>query len=502
MSAGGGNVTVNLGTAERVAAVLSTVNPRLLIGGSWLDAQSGRTFDTVDPATGRPLLAVAEADAADVDLAVAAARKAVESGPWATMSPADRGRVVWKIGDLIEQHADDLALLDTLDAGKPLAPTRAVDVAAAADLFHYMAGWATKLDGRQIPMSSRGEWHAYTIREPVGVVGQIIPWNFPLLMAAWKLAPALTCGNTIVLKPAEQTPLSALRLGALMAEAGLPAGVVNILPGFGETAGAAIAVHPGVDKCAFTGSTEVGRLIVQAAAGNLKKVSLELGGKSPNIILSDADLPSAIAGSARAIFFNMGECCNAGSRLYAQRGVYDAVVDGICAAARTIRLGPGVDPASEMGPLISQEQMERVLGYIDAGICDGARARVGGGRAFEEGYFVQPTVLVDTHEQMSVVREEIFGPVLVAQPFDDIDELTRVANDTPFGLAAGVWTSNLSAAHKLAKRLKAGNVYVNGYGAYDSAMPFGGFKQSGWGREMGPEVLDLYTEVKAVSIKL
>jgi phenylacetaldehyde dehydrogenase len=484
----------------QVAQALAKVTPRLLIDGKWVDARSGRTFETLDPATGQRLSAVAEADSADVGLAVAAARKAFD-GPWSALSPSRRGQIVWRIGELIEEHADEFALLETLDAGKPLVQAKFVDVAQAADLFRYMAGWATKLDGRQIPMSS-GKYHAYTIREPVGVVGQVIPWNYPLLMAAWKLAPALACGNTVVLKPAEQTPLSALRLGELILEAGAPAGVVNVLPGFGETAGAAIAAHPGVDKIAFTGSTEVGRLILHAAAGNLKKVSLELGGKSPNIVLPDADVPAAVAGSAGAIFFNVGESCNAGSLLYAHRDVYDRVVEGVVAAARAIKVGPGLDPTSEMGPLISQAQLERVLGYVRAGKADGARVVTGGERLGDTGYFVEPTVLVDADERMSVVREEIFGPVLVAQPFDDLDEVARVANDTPFGLAAGVWTSNLSAAHRLAKKLRAGNIYVNGYGAGDAAMPFGGFKQSGWGREMGPEVLELYTDVKAVSVKL
>jgi phenylacetaldehyde dehydrogenase len=491
---------VPVDAAPRVTETLAKVNPRLLVDGKWVDAQSGRTFETVDPATGQRLLAVAEADKADVDLAVAAARKAFE-GPWSALSPNQRGKIVWRVGELIEAHADELALLDTLDAGKPLAPTKFTDVAQAADLFRYMAGWATKLDGRQIPMSS-GDYHAYTIREAVGVVGQVIPWNYPLLMAAWKLAPALACGNTVVLKPAEQTPLSALRLGELILDAGAPPGVVNVLPGFGETAGAAIAAHPGVDKIAFTGSNEVGCLILQAAAGNLKKVSLELGGKSPNIVLPDADIPAAIAGSARAVFFNVGQSCNAGSRLYAHRDVYDQVIEGVTAVANAIKVGPGLDPTSEMGPLISQIQLERVLGYVRAGKADGARAAAGGERIGDKGYFVEPTVLVDADERMSVVREEIFGPVLVAQSFDDLDEVAQVANDTRFGLAAGVWTSNLSAAHRLAKKLRAGNIYINGYATADAAMPFGGFKQSGWGREMGPEVLELYTEVKAVSVKL
>jgi len=378
---------------------------------------------------------------------------------------------------------------------------RAADVTLAADLFHYMAGWATKIEGNTInisvPYMPGANFHSYTLREPLGVVGQIIPWNFPLLMAAWKLGPALACGCTVVLKPAEQTPLSALRLGELMQEAGLPAGVVNIVTGFGD-AGAALASHDDVDKVAFTGSTEVGRLIVKAAAGNLKKVSLELGGKSPNVVYADADLEGAIAGAANGIFFNHGQCCNAGSRLYVQKQIFDEVVSGVADAAKSIKIAPGTDPDAQMGPLISDEQFGKVLGYIDSGREDGAKAVTGGERSGDRGYFVQPTVLTDTNPDMSVVREEIFGPVVCAIPFDSPDEIVPVANETNYGLAAGVFTRDISKAHRTAKRLRAGTVWINTYHVFDAAMPFGGYKESGWGREMGSQVLNNYLETKSV----
>jgi len=475
----------------------------MLIDGKWVDAVSGKTFATYNPATGEVLARVAEGERADIDLAVAAARKAFEAGPWPEMSPAERGRLLWKLSDLVEQHKEELAELETLDNGKPLFFSRIADVPATADMFRYFAGWATKVEGNTIPISMPGaKYFAYTLREPVGVVGQIIPWNFPLIMASWKLAPALAVGCAVVLKPAEQTPLTALRLGELILEAGFPAGVVNIVPGFGETAGAALAAHPGVDKIAFTGSTEVGKLIVAASTGNLKKVSLELGGKSPNVIFSDADVTAAIPGSASAIFFNQGQCCTAGSRLFAHKSIFDKVVDGVAQETKNFRIGPGIDPSTTLGPLISQEQLDRVCGYFESGAKEGARTVVGGRKVGDQGYFVEPTVLVDVKPQMKVVREEIFGPVVTAIPFSDPDEVVTFANDTTYGLAAAVWTRDISQAHRMAAKLRAGTVWINCYNVFDSALPFGGYKQSGWGREMGHEVLDLYTQTKAVCAQL
>jgi phenylacetaldehyde dehydrogenase len=478
---------------------------QMFINGQWTDAASGRTFETPNPATGETLAHVAEGDAEDINRAVRAARAAFEDGPWSRMTPSERGRIVWRIGDLILEHVDELAQLESLDNGKPFLVAQAADVPLSADLFHYMAGWATKIEGNTIdvsvPYMPGANFHSYTLREPIGVVGQIIPWNFPLLMAAWKLGPALTTGCTVVLKPAEQTPLTALRLAELIAEAGVPDGVVNVVSGFGETAGAALAAHDDVDKVAFTGSTEVGKLIVQAAAGNLKKLTLELGGKSPNIVFDDAE-DSAVEGAANAIFFNHGQCCVAGSRLFVQAGKYDEVVDGVAEIAKSIKLGSGLDPTTQMGPLVSDEQFRRVTGYLESGKADGATALTGGGRYGERGYFVEPTVLTNTRPDMKVVREEIFGPVVVAEKFNSLDEIAAQANDTPYGLGAGIWTRDISKAHALAKKLRAGTVWINCYNVFDASLPFGGYKQSGWGREMGHEVLNNYTEVKAVTTLL
>ena len=479
---------------------------QLFINGQWADAASGKTFETPNPATGETLAHIAEGDAEDVDRAVRAARRAFEDGPWSRMTPSERGRIIWRIGDLILEHTDELAQLESLDNGKPFAVAQAADVPLAADLFHYMAGWATKIEGNTInisvPYMPGANFHSYTLREPLGVVGQIIPWNFPLLMAAWKLGPALATGNCVILKPAEQTPLTALKLAELIAEAGMPEGVVNVVPGFGETAGAALVAHHGVDKVAFTGSTEVGKLIVAASgASNLKKLTLELGGKSPNIIFDDAD-DGAIEGAANAIFFNHGQCCVAGSRLFVQESRYDEVVDGVAEIAKSIKMGPGMEPGTQMGPLVSDEQFRRVTGYLESGKSDGATALAGGGRFGDRGYFVEPTVLTNTRPDMKVVREEIFGPVLVASPFTDLEEIARVANDSEYGLGAGIWTKDISKAHALAKKLRAGTVWINCYNVFDASLPFGGYKQSGWGREMGHEVLNNYTEVKAVTTQL
>ena len=500
-----GTITSPVQVDPRVADFVS--KPRkMLINGKWLDSVSGKTFPTYDPATGEVLAKIAEGDSADIDLAVKAARKAFETGPWRKMTASERGRLIWKLGDLIDAHLEEFAYLESLDNGKPLTVARAADVPLAAELFRYMAGWANKLEGNTIPLSvpytPKARYLSYTLREPIGVVGQIIPWNFPLLMAAWKLGPALATGCTIVLKPAEQTPLSALRLGELALEAGLPPGVLNIVTGFGETAGAALAAHPDVDKIAFTGSTEVGKLIVHAAAGNLKKVTLELGGKSPNIVFDDADVSKATAGAANAIFFNHGQCCCAGSRLFVEDKIFDKVVEGVSESAKKIRVGPGMSPDTQMGPLVSEEQFRRVCGYMEAGVNEGAKAVVGGKKVGNRGYFVEPTVLVNTNPKMKVVQEEIFGPVVTAMPFKSVDEIAAEANNTSYGLAAGIWTKDIAKAHSLANRLKAGTVWINCYNVFDAAMPFGGYKQSGWGREMGKEALELYTETKAVCVKI
>ena len=473
---------------------------RLLIDGQWVEAASGKTFVTTDPATEQEITYVAHGEAEDIDRAVAAARRAFEEGPWRTITPSGRGKIIWRLADLLEKHADEFAELEALDNGKPLSVARTADVPLAVDHFRYMAGWATKIEGNTIPISVPSTF-ACTLLEPVGVVGQIIPWNFPLLMAAWKLGPALATGCTVVLKPAEQTPLSALRLGELFQDAGLPDGVLNIVTGFGD-AGARLAAHPGVDKVAFTGSTEVGKLVVQAAAGNLKKVSLELGGKAPLIIYRDADIENAIANAATAAFFNHGQCCTSGSRLYVEHDIYDDVVTGIAEQAGKIKVAPAFDPGSQMGPLISGEQFERVNSYLAAGFAGGATALAGGGRRGDKGYFIEPTVLTNVNQDMTIVREEIFGPVLPAMSFDNPREIAAAANDTNYGLAAGVWTKDISKALKTAELVRAGTVWVNTYHVYDAALPFGGYKESGWGREMGHQVLSNYLESKSVVVGL
>ncbi|MDV7246313.1 MULTISPECIES: aldehyde dehydrogenase family protein [Rhodococcus] len=480
-------------------------NKKLLIDGAWVDAASGKTFATTDPATGATLTEVAHGQAEDIDRAVRAARTAFDTGPWPAMKPNQRERLLWRVGDILSERAAEFGQLEALDNGKSAGIATAVDVAWSADVFRYYAGWATKIEGSTInvsmPFSPGGEFHAYTLREPVGVCGLIVPWNFPLLMAAWKLAPALAAGNTVILKPAEQTPLTALLLGEVFQEAGFPPGVVNIVTGFGD-AGAALSGHGDVDKIAFTGSTEVGKKIVDAAKGNLKKVSLELGGKSANVVFADADFDLAVEGSLNAWLFNHGQCCVAGTRLYVEDRIFDDFTGAVAEAASKVKIGPGMDPATQLGPLISQEQFDKVTGYLRDGLADGARALTGGKRWGESGYFVEPTVFVDVKPEFSVVREEIFGPVVAALPFDADNGVLAAANDSIYGLAAGIWTKDISKAHRTAKKLKAGSVWVNQYNGFDTAMPFGGYKQSGWGRELGGSAIDLYTQIKSVNIAL
>ncbi|HEY6803145.1 MAG TPA: betaine-aldehyde dehydrogenase [Pyrinomonadaceae bacterium] len=477
---------------------------QLFIDGQWVDAESGKTFTTPNPATGATLAEVAEGDKADIDKAVIAARRAFE-GKWSKMSARDRGRLLYKLSQLIEEHLPELAALETADNGKPIKESTYVDLPQVVENFEYFAGWATKIEGETIPVP--GKMFNYTLREPIGVCGQIIPWNFPLLMAAWKLAPALAAGNTIVLKPAEQTPVGAMELGRLIQEAGFPEGVVNIVPGYGETAGAALASHPGIDKIAFTGSTEVGKIIAKNAADNLTKVSLELGGKAPNIVFADSDMDQAVAGAMMGIFYNQGQVCCAGSRLFVEESVKDEFVSKLSERAGKIAVGDPMDKNTQMGPQVSEEQLNRIKGYVDIARTEGASVIAGGespqlDTEFQKGYFFKPTIFGDVTNKMRVAQEEIFGPVVSVITFKDEDDLIKQANDTIYGLSAGIWTQNLTRAHRFAQAIRAGVIWINTYNMFNAASPFGGYKQSGYGREMGKHALELYTQTKSVWVDL
>src|SRR5438105_7285830 len=477
---------------------------KMLIDGKWVEAASGKKFETINPATGQVLARVAEGDKEDIDRAARAARRAFDDGKWARMNPTERQRLLLRIADLIEANGDELAQLETLDNGKPFAESRNVDIPSTAETFRYYAGWVTKLYGETNP--SDETFFNFTLREPVGVCGQIIPWNFPLLMAAWKLGPALACGNTSVLKPAEQTPLTALRLGELLLEAGLPDGVVNIVPGFGETAGRAIVRHPMVDKIAFTGSTEVGKEIHRETSATLKRVSLELGGKSPNIIFSDADTEAAVQGALLGVFFCAGQVCCAGTRLFVEQKMQDEIAQKLAKSAEGMKQGNPFDPDTRVGPLVSKDRLERVTGYPESGKKEGAKRLIGGERnttkGLEKGYFVKPTVFTGVRNDMKIAREEIFGPVVSVIPFKDEDDAVLQGNDTAYGLAAGIWTRDVSKAHRVARAIRAGTVWVNCYNVFDPSSPFGGYKESGYGRELGRYALDLYTQVKRVWLQI
>ena len=477
-----------------------SLQTKLLIDGKWRDSVSGKTFETINPATEEVIAEVAEGDAADVDLAVKAARKAFDSGPWGKMDARDRGRLMYRLADLIEDNIDELAELESLDNGKPLAEARNGDLPLVVDVIRYYAGWADKIHGQTVPI--RGNYFTYTRKEPVGVAGQIIPWNFPLLMVSWKWGPALAAGCTIVMKPAEQTPLSVLRMGELAIEAGFPNGVINIVNGFGETAGASLVAHPGVDKIAFTGEGTTAKIISRSAVDTMKRLTFELGGKSPNIVFADADLDKAVDGALLGIYLNQGQCCCAGSRLFVQEEVHDQFVGRLSAKVAARNLGDPFDPKTEQGPQIDKAQFDKIMSYIAKGKEQGARVVTGGERHGEKGFFIKPTIFADVKDDMAIARDEIFGPVLSVIKFKETEEAVHRANTTDYGLAAAVWTKDIAKAHSIAHRLRAGTVWVNCYDVFDAAAPFGGFKRSGIGRELGEKALDNYTELKTVTVSL
>ncbi|HEV8061366.1 MAG TPA: aldehyde dehydrogenase family protein [Gemmataceae bacterium] len=472
---------------------------KLFINNEWVDSSDRRTFQAYNPASGAVIAEVAEGTAADIDRAVKAARTALESGPWSKLDAADRGNLLFKLADLVEKNARDLAALESLNSGKTITDSLG-DMQGVANCLRYYGGWADKIEGRTVPV--RGSFLSYTLRQPVGVVGQIIPWNFPLLMMAWKLGPALACGNTIVMKPAEQTPLTALRMAEMIAEVGFPAGVLNVVNGFGETAGAALCTHPGVDKIAFTGHVDTAKIIQKATADTLKRLSFELGGKSPNVIFADANIDEAVAGAFHAIYFHGGQCCTAGSRLFVEERIRDEFVGKLAAKAKARLVGDPLDPNTQQGPQVSQEQMDKILGYVDLGKKQGAKLVTGGQRVGKQGFFVEPTIFDGVKDDMAISTDEIFGPVVSVLPFKNMTEVIDRANRTNYGLAAAIWTKDIDKAHLYAKQVKAGTVWVNCYHVVDTTTPFGGFKMSGHGRENGEAALELYTELKTVTIKL
>lgn len=492
------SVATAIPSAKRVT-VPPVRQTRLLIDGQWVDPVDGKSFATLNPATGEEIAQVAEGTGKDIDKAVKAARRALETGPWSRMDAADRGRLLFKLADLAEKNKEELAALESLNCGKTITDSRG-DIDGVVNTLRYYAGWADKIEGRTVPV--RGSFLSYTLRQPVGVVGQIIPWNFPLLMLAWKWGPALACGNTIVMKPAEQTPLTALRIGELALEAGFPAGVVNLVNGFGETAGDALVVHPDVDKIAFTGHVDTAKIIQKRAADTLKRCTYELGGKSPNVIFADADMQQAVDGAFHAIYFHCGQCCTAGSRLFVEEKIKDEFVSRLAAKAKGRRIGDQLDPATEQGPQVSKEQQDKILHYCDVGQKEGASLVLGGKRWSDKGYFIEPTVFDNVRDDMTIAKDEIFGPVVGVLPFKSFDEVVERANRTYYGLAAAVFTKNIDKAHLYAKAVKAGTVWVNCYHIVDTTTPFGGFKMSGQGRENGEAVLDHYTETKTVTVKL